>query len=132
MFSQPIKCWRSLIGFPPSTLDIAYEALINSIGDATQDHLSVADALSSQIVEVLRVLEKRSDDTKKKVARFAAVVNPRIDTIAIHSTGTSIFPKDVGGQGSRICRSSQSGYMWSSTALQILRLCPIVEQTKGW
>lgn len=76
MFSQPIECWRSLIGFPPSTLDIAYEALINSIGDATQDHLSVADALSSQIVEVLRVLEKRSDDTKKKVARFAAMVNP--------------------------------------------------------
>jgi hypothetical protein len=54
-----------------STLDNAYDALINSITDAAQDHLSIADALSSQVVEVLRAVEQRSDDAKKKVAYSA-------------------------------------------------------------
>lgn len=38
--------------------------------DAAQDHLCIADALSSQVVEVLRA-EQRSDANAKKVAYFA-------------------------------------------------------------
>lgn len=50
-----------------STLAKAYEALITSIGETTQEHISLADSLSSQVIEVLRILEKRCGDTKKKV-----------------------------------------------------------------
>lgn len=57
-----------------STLGSAYDALINSIADATQDHLNIADALSSQVVEVLRIVERRSDDAKKKVSSFTAAI----------------------------------------------------------
>jgi len=50
-----------------STLDNAYDALINSISDVAQDHLSIAEAMSSQIIEVMQTLVKRNDEAKKKV-----------------------------------------------------------------
>src|SRR5258708_4910442 len=70
--TKVILCWPEAPGSSaeyeyPSTLDNAYDALINSITDTAQEHLSIADALSSQVVEVLRMVEKRSDDSKKKV-----------------------------------------------------------------
>ncbi|KAF9453103.1 hypothetical protein P691DRAFT_801964 [Macrolepiota fuliginosa MF-IS2] len=53
-----------------NTLNNAYDTLVNSIIDTTQDHLGIADAISSQIVETLRIVEKRSDDAKKKEMQF--------------------------------------------------------------
>jgi len=56
-----------------STLDNAYDALINSISDVAQDHLGIANAISSQIIEVLRTLEKRNDEAKKKVCQVVGL-----------------------------------------------------------
>jgi hypothetical protein len=50
-----------------STLDKAYSEIVASTANAAQDHLNIADALNSQVVEVLRILERRSEEMKKKV-----------------------------------------------------------------
>ncbi|KAL9710925.1 Protein BZZ1 [Leucoagaricus gongylophorus] len=67
--SDPTKAWDSST-LKHSTLDNAYDALINSISDVAQDHLGIANAISSQIIEVLRTLEKRNDEAKKKELQF--------------------------------------------------------------
>lgn len=37
------------------------------MANTAQDHVNIADALGSQVVDVLKGLEKRSEDAKKKV-----------------------------------------------------------------
>lgn len=48
-------------------MDAAYTEIINSMSNTAQDHINIADALTSQVVEVLRAVERKNDDTKKKV-----------------------------------------------------------------
>jgi hypothetical protein len=50
-------------------LERAYDAIINSMITSAQDHINYADAIASQTIETLRILEKRNDDAKKKVCR---------------------------------------------------------------
>ncbi|KXN83109.1 Protein BZZ1 [Leucoagaricus sp. SymC.cos] len=66
---DPTKSWDNST-LKRSTLDNAYDALINSITDASQDHLSIAEVLASQVIEVMRVFERKSDDAKKKELQF--------------------------------------------------------------
>ncbi|KIP02892.1 hypothetical protein PHLGIDRAFT_271826 [Phlebiopsis gigantea 11061_1 CR5-6] len=49
-----------------STLDRAYTQLVSSIGEASQDHVNLADSLTTQVVEALRSTEKRHEDAKKR------------------------------------------------------------------
>lgn len=35
--------------------------------NTAQDHLTIADSLNSQVVDTLKVVEKKNDDSKKKV-----------------------------------------------------------------
>jgi hypothetical protein len=39
------------------------------MSSTADDHSSIADSLTSQVVEVLRVVERRSDAVKQKVGR---------------------------------------------------------------
>lgn len=50
-----------------STLHQGYTQLVDLISKVSQDHSSKAEAVSSQVVEALRTLEKGNDDLKKKV-----------------------------------------------------------------
>lgn len=50
-----------------STLNAAYTALVEAFSGASQDHISIADALSTQVVDVLRNVEQRGAEAKKKV-----------------------------------------------------------------
>jgi hypothetical protein len=50
-----------------STLNHAYSEILSSMSTAAQDHINLADALSSQITESLKAVERRNDDYKKKV-----------------------------------------------------------------
>ncbi len=51
----------------PSTLDSAYGAIVASIVNTAQDHINVADTLTTQVVDVLKAIEKKNEDLKKKV-----------------------------------------------------------------
>ena len=51
----------------PSTLNSAYGELVESITNTAQDHVDVADALTTQVIEVLKVVERRNEDAQKKV-----------------------------------------------------------------
>lgn len=54
---------------------------MNSMASSAQDHVNVADALTSQVVDVLRVVEKKNEEAKKKV-RLAVCypANPKVLT----------------------------------------------------
>lgn len=51
-----------------STLGRAYTELINSFSESAQDHINLADGLDAQVVNVLKMMEKRHEEAKKKVA----------------------------------------------------------------
>lgn len=43
---------------------------MSSIGEAAQDHVNLADALNSQVVEALKLTEKRHDEAKKRQVQY--------------------------------------------------------------
>ncbi|KAA1469744.1 hypothetical protein DENSPDRAFT_641109 [Dentipellis sp. KUC8613] len=53
-----------------STLNNAYAKIIGSLVNASQDHVNVADALSNQVVDVLKAVERKADENVKKQAQF--------------------------------------------------------------
>lgn len=53
-----------------NTLNHAYSEILSSMSAAAQDHINLADALSSQITESLKAVERRNDDYKKKQMQF--------------------------------------------------------------
>jgi hypothetical protein len=55
-----------------STLDNAYSQTIASMTLSAQDHVNLADAITLQVVDVLKSVEKKSEDTKKKVRLVAS------------------------------------------------------------
>lgn len=55
-----------------STLNQAYEGIIQSMADTAQDHSAFSDDLTSQLIEVLKILEKRNEDAKKKANIFVS------------------------------------------------------------
>ncbi|TFK39041.1 hypothetical protein BDQ12DRAFT_712547 [Crucibulum laeve] len=66
---DPTKAW-DMDTLRQSTLDSAYGEIINSITSAAQDHINVADALTSQVVEVLRAVELKNTEAQKKEMQF--------------------------------------------------------------
>jgi hypothetical protein len=50
-----------------STLGHAYTQLIASFSESAQDHVNLADGLDAQVVNTLKLVEKRHEDAKKKV-----------------------------------------------------------------
>ncbi|KAF8192143.1 hypothetical protein BJ912DRAFT_963009 [Pholiota molesta] len=67
--NEPTKNWDENT-LSQSTLERAYDAIINSMITSAQDHINYADAIASQTIETLRILEKRNDDAKKKETLF--------------------------------------------------------------
>ncbi|KDR82365.1 hypothetical protein GALMADRAFT_237644 [Galerina marginata CBS 339.88] len=66
---EPTQVWN-VDSLKQSTLDQAYEEIIKSMVNTSQDHIVFADALTSQIIDVLKVLEKSNEDAKKKEISF--------------------------------------------------------------
>lgn len=53
-----------------NTLNHAYSEILSSMSTSAQDHINLAEALSSQITESLKAVERRNDDYKKKQMQF--------------------------------------------------------------
>ncbi|KAF9499043.1 hypothetical protein BDN71DRAFT_1480868 [Pleurotus eryngii] len=66
---EPTKAWDENT-LKRSTLDSAYGAIVNSLVNTAQDHINVADTLTTQVVDVLKAIEKKNEDLKKKELQF--------------------------------------------------------------
>lgn len=51
-----------------STLNVAYDQIITSTVNSAQNHIKLADELNSQVVEVLKGVERKNEEVKKKVS----------------------------------------------------------------
>ena len=73
-----------------STLNVAYDQIITSIVDSAQDHIKLADEFNSQIVEVLKGVERKNEEARKKVSRLATF--PASSNLSL-VLGTAVLPK---------------------------------------
>lgn len=61
---------------PSSTLDNVYAQIIASMTLSAQDHVTLADAITLQVTDVLKQVEKKSEESKRKVRRtFGPLIN---------------------------------------------------------
>jgi hypothetical protein len=49
-----------------STIDAAFDEIITSMSNSAQDHINLADTLTVQTIEILKILEKKNEEVKKK------------------------------------------------------------------
>uniref|UniRef100_A0A0W0G7Q7 Uncharacterized protein n=1 Tax=Moniliophthora roreri TaxID=221103 RepID=A0A0W0G7Q7_MONRR len=67
--NDPTKTWNEST-LRQSTLNTAYDDMINSMINTAQDHLNVADVLTTQVIDVLKAVERRNEETQKKEMQF--------------------------------------------------------------
>ncbi|KAI0726436.1 hypothetical protein C8Q72DRAFT_846029 [Fomitopsis betulina] len=68
---EPTKAWGEDV-LQRSTLHNAYAQLISSVMDTAQAHISLADSLSSEVIESLKGTERRQEEAKKKQEQYFA------------------------------------------------------------
>ncbi|KAG5652818.1 hypothetical protein H0H81_003534 [Sphagnurus paluster] len=66
---HPTKAWDSS-SLVKNSLNAAYTELMDSMVTTAQDHVNIADRLSTEVVDVLKILEKKNEETKKKEMQF--------------------------------------------------------------
>lgn len=76
----PFSPWINRVLMHHSTLARAYTQLIQSFSESAQDHVNLADGLEAQVVSVLRLMEKRHEEAKKKVRPVNTVTLPASNT----------------------------------------------------
>ncbi|THV03882.1 hypothetical protein K435DRAFT_827005 [Dendrothele bispora CBS 962.96] len=67
--NDPTKAWSEST-LKQSTLNAVYDGIINSMVSSAQDHLNIAEVLTTQVVDALKVLEKKNEETQKKEMQF--------------------------------------------------------------
>lgn len=67
--NDPTKSWDANT-LKQSTLNAAYDEIIGSTTSTSQDHVTIADALTSQVVEVLGAVERKNEEAKKKEMQY--------------------------------------------------------------
>ncbi|KAK7048535.1 hypothetical protein R3P38DRAFT_1868987 [Favolaschia claudopus] len=66
---EPTKAFsESTLG--QNTLNAAFNEIITSMTDTAQDHVNLADSLNTQVVDVLKAVERKQEDLKKKEMTF--------------------------------------------------------------
>ncbi|KAF9778598.1 hypothetical protein BJ322DRAFT_1091523 [Thelephora terrestris] len=74
---EPTRAWGEA-DVKNSTLGRAYAQLIDSFSETAQDHVNLADGLDAQVVNVLKLVEKRHEEAKKKqVKAFQKLLSDR-------------------------------------------------------
>ena len=65
-----------------STLGQAYTQLIHSFSESAQDHINLADGLDAQVVNVLKLMEKRHEEAKKKVRALCTATPTHLKSVS--------------------------------------------------
>ncbi|KAJ6585189.1 hypothetical protein B0H19DRAFT_1108684 [Mycena capillaripes] len=66
---EPTKALTETI-LSQNTLNAAFNEIISSMSNTVQDHVNLADALNTQVVDVLKVVERKQEELKKKEMTF--------------------------------------------------------------
>ncbi|KAJ7643977.1 hypothetical protein FB45DRAFT_284926 [Roridomyces roridus] len=66
---EPTKTWSESV-LAKNTLNAAFNQLIASMSNTAQDHVNLADALTMQVVDVLKADERKREELKKKEVSF--------------------------------------------------------------
>ncbi|KAG6849331.1 hypothetical protein H0H93_009376 [Arthromyces matolae] len=66
---HPTKTWDST-KLMQNSLVAAYTELTESMSSTAQDHINVADCLSSQVIDVLKAVEKKNEDSIRTEIQF--------------------------------------------------------------
>ncbi|KAF7314469.1 hypothetical protein MKEN_00919900 [Mycena kentingensis (nom. inval.)] len=56
--------------YAQNTLNAAFDEIVESMSASAQDHVHLADALTTKVVDVLRAVERKQDEVKKKEMTF--------------------------------------------------------------
>jgi len=64
---NPTRVWDAQT-LHTSTLDAAYSQFITFMESSAQDHITLADAVTSQVVEPLKLLEVKQETANRKVS----------------------------------------------------------------
>jgi formin-binding protein 1 len=64
---------------------------MNSMVTTAQDHVNIADALTSQVVEVLRSVGKKNEESRKKVLSYLCKVLEIFTTEFFFVAGNAIL-----------------------------------------
>ncbi|RDB15326.1 Protein BZZ1 [Hypsizygus marmoreus] len=62
---NPTKAWDSGT-LRQNSLNIAYTEIMDSMASTAQDHVNIADTLTSEVVDVLKAVEKKAEEARKK------------------------------------------------------------------
>jgi len=57
-----------------STLNHAYSEILSSMSNSAQDHIDLAEALTTQVTEPLKAIERRNGEYKKKVPLVRKII----------------------------------------------------------
>ncbi|KZT64927.1 hypothetical protein DAEQUDRAFT_732022 [Daedalea quercina L-15889] len=68
---EPTKAWGEDV-LQRSTLHNAYAQLISSVMDTAQAHINLADSLTAEVIDALKVTERRQEEAKKKQEQYFA------------------------------------------------------------
>ncbi|KAG0700444.1 hypothetical protein DFH29DRAFT_1055069 [Suillus ampliporus] len=94
-----------------STLNHAYSEILSSMSTSAQDHINLAEALTSQVTERLKAVERRNDDYKKKQTQFYHKIVAGRDKIYAERIKASKQKYDADCAEVQIYRQKQSGHV---------------------
>ncbi|EGN98055.1 hypothetical protein SERLA73DRAFT_55208 [Serpula lacrymans var. lacrymans S7.3] len=83
-----------------STLDNAYNEIISSVSNASQDHINLADAITAHITESLKTVERQNEEGKKKVSQNELSHKPcvyLISTAVANKMKAKFYTEDLPG-----------------------------------
>ncbi|KAJ3994622.1 hypothetical protein F5050DRAFT_1772912 [Lentinula boryana] len=66
---DPTKAWDEST-LKQSTLNSAFDSIITSMINAAQDHNSIADTLTTQVIDVLKTVERKHENIQKTEGQF--------------------------------------------------------------
>jgi hypothetical protein len=103
-----------------STIDAAFDEIIASMSNSAQDHINLADALTTQTIEIFKILEKKNEEVKKKVCPQS--LHNHFHPHQIFITGDAILPEVALGPGPLIYRAPQGQKKLNSNRNFVLRV----------
>ena len=100
------------------------------MSNSSQDHINFADTLTSQAIDILKILERKNEEVKKKAClRWFCTSMPLPHQV--FSTGNAILPKVTLGTGPVIHRAPQGQEKLNVSADLSWKSGVYSEQTKG-
>ncbi|KAJ7677465.1 hypothetical protein B0H17DRAFT_1079241 [Mycena rosella] len=66
---EPTKAWTDAT-LGQNTINTAFNEIISSMVNTAQDHVNLADALTTEVVDVLKAVERKKEELKKKEMTF--------------------------------------------------------------